>query len=571
MSAVGDARRPWGAGATVTAVVAVAMAMAGSRPAVAAEAPFVEFGFAAGAVNPGQLSGRAAMPSGLSVVTRVQLTAASLVAPGDSASTTVCDPCESGSEARFSWATPELAHNGPYRLTVRAWGTEALDLDGAEQTTASRTYALSLPAQRPSDPVAVTQTDRTVEVTWAKVTAHPDLVGYEVRRRAPDGSAFLTAGHAQQPSGATVRFVDSAPSQSAGAGVYEYEIRTIRAGSVPDDPHTAVFSSAAAASAVVPAPPTSTTPPTTPTGEPADPGGEDTPAGPGGPTTTGETGPDLGDFLSRASGGAATRPAPTPSGPRATIPDTFDETLPFTTSTSVPLATLGEEGSGRPAQIGDSTESALGELGAESNRRALLVPVAAGSILCLMAFHLRVLLRSHGTPAFAGAPAPAPAESRRRRRKGRKGRGSARPSPEPLPEGVPEPAADGAAVVPAVPIVLDRDDAPDDGGGDDAERAAHLFEEYGPQAGWSEQEGPSGDWTDEYGVAPSVSAEEWTARDDEFDDGFDDEDGEEYEAYDDGDEYGAYDDEYEAYEDDDDLEDGEDDDAVRVRGPAPVA
>jgi hypothetical protein len=389
-------------------------------PASAAEAPTVSFAFAADS-TPGTLSGQAAMPSGLSGVTRVSLSVVSLADGSVGASRVQCDPCEyPNNPVEFSWATPALAYNGPYRLTVTAVGTEyPLDINGPETTTASRVYRLAAPAQRPTGPRAEVLPDRTVRVSWNRLTAHPDLFGYELKRKAPGGSFVTVTGIDQPSSGATVSFVDPVPAQSEAAGLYEYEIRAVRQGAFPDVA-SAVFSAPAAASATVPAAPVPTTA-TPPPGEGAGDGtGEGAQGGTGSQTGTGANGGivtggggtpptnppslDLGSFLSRGSGTFT----PPPTQPAPTIPDGgFSESLPFASTTS--RAPVEGRQPGRPAAV-----SATGELSrpgddepglSEQNRRALLVPLAAGSVLCVAALHLRWLSRRLAEPPGGLAPA----------------------------------------------------------------------------------------------------------------------------------------------------------------------
>jgi len=348
------------------ATVAAVAAGLGATPARANHAPVVTLADPA-AVNPTAITGSVTMRNILSPITKVTAT---FTGPGGSVTRLVCEANSCGYGAYpdantlddrldFSVPVPDSPYNGPVTVTVSASGEELfVPHDGPPAT---RTYALRRPAVAPTNVRASVAEDRSIVVSWDRVTAHPDTVGYLVRTKEPGGSGFAGGVAVPQPgSGGRVSYTRT--DVAAEGGRYEFEVLTVRAGADPADPADAVFSAPASAGATVP------------------PGAPPPTAGAGPAPPEAATPGQIGGFL-----GDAIRNAPAPS--RVTLPDLgFDSTLPFAEGErdiSGRLEGDAEEaaGSGRVAQVvaDDPTE----------NRRALLLPIAAGAVLCMIALHLR--------------------------------------------------------------------------------------------------------------------------------------------------------------------------------------
>jgi hypothetical protein len=215
---------------------------------------------------------------------------------------------------------------------------------------------MEAPPAQPADVRAEANADQTVRVTWAR-NSEPDMIAYRVQRKDPGAASFHDIGGAvPQPSGGSAVSIAD-PAAAPGGGTFDYQVQAIRAGRSGDasTPIGSGFSSTSVAVA------------------PIGPGATNSPA-PAPPAENPALTPNLSAFLKGSAGGL-----PKASLPQApAIPDGgFSENLPFAA----------------PASRSGRGEEAIG-LGAESSgngARAILIPVAGGLLLCLVAFHVRRL------------------------------------------------------------------------------------------------------------------------------------------------------------------------------------
>lgn len=361
--------RPVAAVSAAGVVVAVIIGLASPASAVAGPAITVDSP-AANEVLTGQptISGRAAPDFGYTIdkvtVSLTSPTTSDLPAPWNDRT------------ASFSWS-PSLSWNGPYRARVVAKEVLVLGL-GEATSEATVSFRMEIPPANPEGVRAEANPDRTVRVTWAR-NGEPDMIAYRVQRKDAGASTFHDVGGAvpQPSSGSAVSIAD--PATAAG-GTFTYQVQAIRAGR-SGDASTAVGSGFSATQVVLPA---------LAAGPPGEPG---KPPPPDGPPQNAAPTPNLSAFL-KGSGAL-----PTASVPQApSIPDgTFSENLPFAT----PPAAKG----GRAGAIGLSADPAA------NSARAVLIPVAGGILLCLVAFHVRRFNRWLVAPE-GGEPGRRPAARR---------------------------------------------------------------------------------------------------------------------------------------------------------------
>jgi hypothetical protein len=192
-----------------------------------------------------------------------------------------------------------------------AWGTENIDINNPEMSTATRSFALEAAPAAPANVKAVPdQAKRTVTVTWA-VNPEPDLIGYGVYRKG--GDSPLGVIKAGDPT-VFVHQLGSLP-----AGPYEYEVIAVRPKA---NASCCVFSGVSTAKATI-----TSSPPTTTT-KPGDSGGSTATTS---TTTKGSTlanrgRNDLAAFGALLPNGGARLP----NAPRRSEVDSgFEQDLPF--------------------------------------------------------------------------------------------------------------------------------------------------------------------------------------------------------------------------------------------------
>ena len=310
------------------------------------------------------ISGAAEMAGLLDWVTGVTVTA-SHPGTGDGCRGCGADVDTNQRAVEFSFTSRSLGYNGPYDVTVEVTGRRLVDSFNTAEVSGQRTTAFRVEV-RPAPPAnvqAVPNPDGTVNLSWTR-NGEADLAGYQVLRRDPS-SEFRPAGPPvpQPKDGVTVHWTDTS---AAGGGRFEYQVVAIRpdGDGVVSDRATAA-SNTVGASVPVPA------------------GARPGAAGVGASSTPG---------AARAPGGSPNRSSllasgarPTPDlGPSFVEPDgEFSPTLPYGPGSRSERGGL----SAAPA------DDAVVVLGQTTNQRAVLLSLAAGLLLCLAAFHLRLFNR----------------------------------------------------------------------------------------------------------------------------------------------------------------------------------
>ncbi len=263
-----------------------------------------------------------------------------------------------GAKATFS-CTFGLSHNGPHSVIVRATGDEIVDLNGPESREATRVFKVEVAPAPPRDVRVEVGPDRRVTISWARNT-EPDLRGYQVSRLGPGSpSGIVVASVPQPPSGDRVSAVDGSVPPAGGA--YEYVVTAMR----PDGDGKLTPNRAIARSS---------------------PGRVQVAAGPtpGG----GLPGPGVAAPGGRGGGGVSSILSPGGGVPTSlALPEGAALPLDDGSSSADAFSLPGGEGS-------ESAESALDDSRSASNQRALFIPLAAGLLLCVLAFHLRQFSRT---------------------------------------------------------------------------------------------------------------------------------------------------------------------------------
>lgn len=300
--------------------------------------------------------------------------------------TTICCEEPHSGTVPFSTATPVLARNGAYSLRVGASGHFLLGGLAVSPRSVDRSFFMAVPPAPPN--LAAPQVvDRAVKLTWTPGRADPDLMAYAVYRKVGSGAFQPLAG---VPANVTTFTDDKTPP---AGGPVQYRVDALRQGAVPsNNPNDWLARASAAVVANIPVPPT-----TVPDTQPGETTTSTTPGGglqPDGAVTATS---DLSSLF--GSGGGSVPSFPTPTIPA--IPDPgFSELLPF------PSGSAGGAVDGRRQAIpgDDSGRAAVDTSGDDdANRRALLVPVAGGSVLCVAALHLRWLNRRIAAGAIGAA------------------------------------------------------------------------------------------------------------------------------------------------------------------------
>ncbi|MGI8776310.1 MAG: hypothetical protein ACR2LJ_02745 [Acidimicrobiales bacterium] len=367
-----------GAVAVVLAVVGPAPpapADPGSDPSVSLDAPAVDGATAT-------VSGSVHMSGPLDWVTGVAITVTSRQHPDATAS---CSPCgatlDQSPSASFSFTTSGLAYNGPYDVSVVASGQKIIGAvtNGAPVSTQATTaFKVEVAPAPPADVTVVANGDHSVTVSWTRNT-EADLLGYQVERRT--GTAgFQPVGPVvpQPPEGAsTVHWTD--PSTAATGGQFEYLVVAVR-----PDADGAVSDRATSASTGVGV------------SVPVPPGVVGAP-GPGGAATTRPATPGS-STKAAASLNLSSFPNPGATPPEISSPDTPDGGFS-------PALNYGSRDRGDT--VGGGSEAVLS---GSTDRRALLLPVAAGLLLCMVSAHLRRFNRR----VLAPMPALEPGGAHRR-------------------------------------------------------------------------------------------------------------------------------------------------------------
>ena len=259
-----------------------------------------------------------------------------------------------------SWDNGAALGNGPYRIEVRA----TVAFQGVpREPTAWRGVDFIIDVDPPPTAVQAKVLDaeqRRVEVSWEPVLL-PDFTRYVVQRKVGAGE---WANYREVPSADQTRWADVVPSD----GDYAYRVQTYRRGASGSE-RKSIWSAPATVNVSKPAP------------ESPSAGEDGAAAGGSGTAPPPQTGPPV-LRVNRA----------VPRPPAFTGPDTYEETLDYS-GAEVPLTSGPEEqelAQDQPAEVPS-------QIRVREDRdfpvRQALVPVAAGLVLTVSAWHVRRFLR----------------------------------------------------------------------------------------------------------------------------------------------------------------------------------
>ena len=287
---------------------------------------------------------------------------------------------------------PAAAYNGPYHVDAAATATNPnppILGGGSANGTAGADFSVAVPPPNVTGVTATANKDRSVSVSFDRDAVSPDVQEYWLYRKGPGDKNFTAVARTLQLStGARINTSDTTGPQSKG-GDYLYQVEEHRNGASGDN--TTVVTSDRTKSqsntVTVPGPPpgSSTPPPTAPSsGNGPPPVVQGTPSG-----------------VARNSGfsGSSSAPLPlssadTPTSEAVTPDPGFARGLPYAAGSA-------------PADNGNSSEGDNSAVAVTPGRhstsnRGILVPVAAGAVLFVGAFHLRILKKRLDEPPSTG-------------------------------------------------------------------------------------------------------------------------------------------------------------------------
>jgi hypothetical protein len=291
--------------------------------------------------------------------------------------------CTTGSNGNVDFKGFPLqpaTYNGPYHVDATA---SATDVFGQGEGTAKADFGVAvLPPFVTGVTATVDTKTRQVTVSWDRDAVTPDVQAYWIYRKGPGETDFKPRLQtAQQASGARLSVTD--PGSANAGGDYLYQIETHRNGSTGDGTSFVVSDRTKSQSnkVTVPNPPpgATTVPPPPPSSSGAPPVVKGTPSG-----------------VTRNSGfsnsGSSSNTTPTSE---AVTPDPgFERGLPYAAGSPAPDNGNSNEG--------DNSAVAVTPGRHKSNSRGIFVPVAAGALLFVGAFHLRILKRRLDEPPSTG-------------------------------------------------------------------------------------------------------------------------------------------------------------------------
>ncbi|HEX2041032.1 MAG TPA: hypothetical protein VHF24_00215, partial [Acidimicrobiales bacterium] len=353
----------WRAGVAVGWVAAALLLPA--APAGAFERPTVVItgpGNGQVLVSP-TISGTAEMGNGLNSIVGVTIE----VRPTGRGDVRVCHDCHNGLGKRatsFSYSPP-LAFNGPYEATVTAEGKDVLNLLGApnEKGRATRRFKVEAKPAAPRNVKAQVNPDRSVTITWSR-NSEPDLLGYQVQRRSGGSGFTIVESIGQTGAGTTPSVTDRGPADAGGT--FEYIVIAARPNGDGSDQN----------------PVSSMSSPTAPVSVPGPDGRPPVGGSPGARGSASRGAPvsaslQVSSFLARAGGGGP----PAVELPSVAVPDGgFSSTLPL----EMPDGDMTAEGFEEDGELALDDEPV-------TEKRAVLIPIAAGLLLVVAAAHLRWL------------------------------------------------------------------------------------------------------------------------------------------------------------------------------------
>jgi len=276
---------------------------------------------------------------------------------------------------------PPLASNGPYRVT--ATGQAHDQFPGGNTATDTTNppigFSMAVPPPNVTGVTAAVDKTRQTTVSWDRDGTTPDVQSYYVYRKGPGDKDFAPVLQTlQQNSGARITVVDSGTQYKGGD--YQFEVEERRNGQSGDSSTVVVSDKSKSQSnkVTVPDPPPGTPAPP-PTQPPSSNGAPPVVKG----TPTGVT--RSSGFSSSGSSSAAT----TPTSEAVTPDPGFARGLPYAAGSPAP------DNSGNE---GDNSAVAVTPGRHKSNSRGIFIPVAAGAILFVGAFHMRILKKRLDEP-----------------------------------------------------------------------------------------------------------------------------------------------------------------------------
>jgi len=265
-----------------------------------------------------------------------------------------------GFQPVFDWVTVDVVWNKP----------------GAGP---SQTYVFCGAPPNVTGVTAAVDKTRQTTVSWDRDGTTPDVQSYYVYRKGPGDKDFAPVLQTlQQNSGARITVVDSGTQYKGGD--YQFEVEERRNGQSGDSSTVVVSDKSKSQSnkVTVPDPPPGTPAPP-PTQPPSSNGAPPVVKG----TPTGVT--RSSGFSSSGSSSTAT----TPTSEAVTPDPGFARGLPYAAGSPAP------DNSGNE---GDNSAVAVTPGRHKSNSRGIFIPVAAGAILFVGAFHMRILKKRLDEP-----------------------------------------------------------------------------------------------------------------------------------------------------------------------------
>jgi hypothetical protein len=298
-------------------------------------------------------------------------------------------PACTGADEDFknSPLAPAPAYNGPYRVNATGKATDRFGQSDT-QSTNNIDFAIAAP---PPFVTGVTATvdskTRNVTVSWDRDAATPDVQTYWIYRKGPGETDFHPRFQVKQSSSGARLSSDPDTAPASRGGDYLYQVETHRNGDTGDSTSFVVSDRTKSQSNKVtvanPPPGATTVPPPPPSSDGTPPVVKGTPSG-----VTRNSG--------FSSSGSSSNTTPTSE---AVTPDPgFERGLPYAAGSPAP-------DNSNSSNEGDNSAVAVTPGRHKSNSRGIFVPVAAGALLFVGAFHLRILKKRLDEPPSTGLTA----------------------------------------------------------------------------------------------------------------------------------------------------------------------
>ena len=290
-------------------------------------------------------------------------------------------PACTGADEDFKDAplAPAPTYNGPYRVNATGKATDRFGQSDTQNTN-NIDFAIAAPPPNITGVMAAVDKTRQTTVSWNRDATTPDIQTYYVYRKGPGDKDFAPVLQTiQQNAGARISVVDSGTQYKGGA--YAYQVETRRNGASGDGSTLVTSDRTKSQSNTV-------TVPDPPPGTPAPPPTQPPASGGAPPVVQGTpTGVTRSSGFSSSSGSSSAGTTPTSE---AVTPDPgFARGLPYAGGSPAP-DNSGNEGDNSAVAVTPGRHS--------SSSRGIFVPVAAGALLFVGAFHLRILKKRLDEP-----------------------------------------------------------------------------------------------------------------------------------------------------------------------------